>query len=520
MPYITQHIFRYYCSVSLYRIIVLSNIILIFTIYKRESHHHEENLKLIKKISNQHNCDQDSSSESRSHFDEIEGTNEYDTSKRTSKIPNLPIPKFYIYDHPDVNWLHNCTNSGRIKDLDYHYQNKPQSDDLHFLYHISIRDHPWRTFDITKADIFVIPVLIGFMLGQGDTETINPTSKCHGKSLIEMLETSADFMLKHPNFIKHQGKKHLIVVGNWKAKEWNFSSNVKNMLKNMTVGSMEIFDNFSYNGRFDSFTKKKHEVTSRERLWRCTVVVPYVSYSLAYPVSVSQKPYELIFRGTSTRDKMKNQDSFLNRDYDFFFMGKFEQARASYQTRARINNMFTVDSIRSTTFQNYKYIFAMKPDSGTRSGINGTCSINDCEEIKQCSNCKAYDGLFQNYRQLMINSKFALVIHGDTCSTSRLYDAIAAGAIPVILSDELYAQGLPFLRQVPWFDFAIFIPHRIDDLKEFADVIIKNTVMLSEEELEYKFERLKKFRADLNWRHPDSLVSDRIFEDAVSTCRL
>ena len=62
----------------------------------------------------------------------------------------------------------------------------------------------------------------------------------------------------------------------------------------------------------------------------------------------------------------------------------------------------------------------------------------------------------------MADTKFSLIIQGDTSSTSRLYDSISRGAVPVIVSDHLTESGLPFTWRVPWKDFVVYMPTRLN----------------------------------------------------------
>ena len=46
--------------------------------------------------------------------------------------------------------------------------------------------------------------------------------------------------------------------------------------------------------------------------------------------------------------------------------------------------------------------------------------------------------------------RYNLVLRGDSPSSRRLYDGVAAGALTVLVSDETWAVGLPFQCLVPW----------------------------------------------------------------------
>ncbi len=65
--------------------------------------------------------------------------------------------------------------------------------------------------------------------------------------------------------------------------------------------------------------------------------------------------------------------------------------------------------------------------------------------------------LAESYVQGMLDAKGCLVVEGDTPTTRRLFDAMAAGCVPVIVSDMI-KKHLPFTTQVPWDRIAIWVP--------------------------------------------------------------
>jgi hypothetical protein len=61
--------------------------------------------------------------------------------------------------------------------------------------------------------------------------------------------------------------------------------------------------------------------------------------------------------------------------------------------------------------------------------------------------------LFQHYRESMLNTKFALCPKGLSPSSIRLFEAMEAGCVPVVIADELVLPEGP-----NWPDFLIQIP--------------------------------------------------------------
>lgn len=64
------------------------------------------------------------------------------------------------------------------------------------------------------------------------------------------------------------------------------------------------------------------------------------------------------------------------------------------------------------------------------------------------------------YNATLQQSKFCLVIRGDTPTSHALYNAIKVGCIPVIVSDTFSLVGEPFSHQLPWSLFTIRLPER------------------------------------------------------------
>lgn len=74
------------------------------------------------------------------------------------------------------------------------------------------------------------------------------------------------------------------------------------------------------------------------------------------------------------------------------------------------------------------------------------------------------------YLQQMLRAKFCFAPRGDTASAKRLYESIAAGCIPIIVSDRL---RLPYQRQMDWSTMSLRYSERVvaaDPRKVLRDV--------------------------------------------------
>lgn len=115
---------------------------------------------------------------------------------------------------------------------------------------------------------------------------------------------------------------------------------------------------------------------------------------------------------------------------------------------------------------------------------------------------------------LMARTRFALCPRGDTPSSTRPYDAIASGAIPVIISDHVWRVGMPFQCLVPFELFTL----TIDEARIATDAAgaLRN---LSGRMHPYAESRarvlMRHFRRDLLWRVRGSRVAENVLLDAA-----
>jgi hypothetical protein len=58
----------------------------------------------------------------------------------------------------------------------------------------------------------------------------------------------------------------------------------------------------------------------------------------------------------------------------------------------------------------------------------------------------------------LLRSEYCIHFRGDTTTSRRVYDAIAAGCVPVIISDNTH---VPFTSSLNWNAFTVTIPERV-----------------------------------------------------------
>ena len=138
-----------------------------------------------------------------------------------------------------------------------------------------------------------------------------------------------------------------------------------------------------------------------------------------------------------------------------------------------------------------------------------------CIEALSCLACNLH-GQTYDYAELHRRSKYMLVISGDTPTTSRLYDALAAGMIPVVVSDYMFEVGLPFPSTVPWHSMVFWIPERFLSGSSIQKLILD----APEREIVRRLTLIQKHRDDLLWHSPSSRVVNSILIEAKFSCAI
>jgi len=110
----------------------------------------------------------------------------------------------------------------------------------------------------------------------------------------------------------------------------------------------------------------------------------------------------------------------------------------------------------------------------------------------------------ENYAIDLLNSRYCLHLRGDTTTSRRVYDSIAAGCVPLIVSD---ATHLPFAHALDWGAFAVFVSEATFFQKRekvFLELLEQPGL------LEKKQEALAQARADLlyGWGSPANASAD------------
>jgi len=202
------------------------------------------------------------------------------------------------------------------------------------------------------------------------------------------------------------------------------------------------------------------------------IVAHYESkdYERAFPV-----PYGPVDVGLGLSSLARDQ-----RSHSVFFMGQADWSLRYRTRRIAISQV-------SRFWPDSKMIQALEPTEGWK------IAFPECRGNKTtgCWMNPSYDDYVAFGRQ----SKYGLVIQGDTPSTSRLYDLLQFEQTPVIISKGFQDQAMPFPDELPWSDFAIFVDP--DAFEAEPQRLMEDAIQQASNKT--KLELWKKVRPALDW---------------------
>ena len=138
------------------------------------------------------------------------------------------------------------------------------------------------------------------------------------------------------------------------------------------------------------------------------------------------------------------------------------------------------------------------------TGLSDSCDYtyaSDFERTRQASRQTA---------AAFLNSSYCFVLPGDTPTSRRLFDSVAAGCIPLIMGDaDKIASNLPFHSSIDWSELALFGGSLACNTREGSSELAPWLRRLAREKQLHRLRsRLQEtFRSSLSYTTGDGLVS-------------
>ena len=182
------------------------------------------------------------------------------------------------------------------------------------------------------------------------------------------------------------------------------------------------------------------------RDWNKVIMVPYVPHALLTSRWGRSSMYNLASSAQTTqRLRMKRRITFYFRGgvlhgVDCKKNGTWVR-KAAYETFRQIRGAKFEPTENMKLITNNNGIIADWVNEKTRHSKLMKTAIHNFE--------------VERYAEELQQSQYCLHFRGDTTTSRRVYDAIAAGCVPVLISD---GTNMPFRSSLDWNSFAVQIP--------------------------------------------------------------
>lgn len=343
-----------------------------------------------------------------------------------------------------------------------------------------LKNHRWRVYDPNDALLFYIPIFLGAVLS-GDCGIQTP------HDLIKKIEKEISDAKQYK---LNSGNDHFFIGTSHSVHMW-FRTENPSFWKNLIwVRYMTGYE--------ESF---------------CQVLSPFSTLREFAPENLSVQMED------------ENVTDYINkRPYNLFFMGRiwYEHHRGGYHSR---RDMFS----SLPGFMSPNILISTTSSADGSELTNCTETIGEREfsfvnyltgEPAVLEGCRlGHSSDF--YAKASQRAKFHLMIRGDDWASQRLYDSLASGSIPVVLSDGILDKVLPFGCDVDWDNIIIRIPQQqfqSDPHNLLRRLIPDWNTVEGRNSMSRKLTAIREARKYLMWADPKSLTAETVLYQIVRKC--
>ena len=417
-----------------------------------------------------------------------------------------PTVPFFLYTEPSLNhaWLASaCTSTFEPLYASAHRERMAE-----VALEQQLRSHPWRTHDPTIARLFVVA------LWEFTSWTIGV---CNGTTHRSRMQAAADALRASPHFRRpragggdYQGFDHLVattgcIEGGWRARQ-RFGASLAPLLKWMVVGRDR-----AYSMQFAS-----------SAVGRCTIELPYPSNRHAYAESYHEP------RTPTTRGRGSTELQVVSSTPRRWLVAY----RGSLTATSKIGTMVrsAIDRLAKAADRagfggELRVVGSTRSASATwSSSAPHVTSLTDGGSGGGRHSHRPWDGNGtdwtlpdSDYRAQaaeMRQSEFCLIPYGDTETTSRLYTAIAASCLPVVIANQLSGA---FASLVPYDSFWLRV-EQLSFVRAPPLALLHRLRNVSAAERGARRQAMARVRADLLYDAPTSRVASNFLRMAVAGC--
>lgn len=315
--------------------------------------------------------------------------------------------------------------------------------------------HPLRTDKPEEANIFIIgiPMWKSFTLEK--------------EQYLNNVKTAILKVVNNKFFKRNNGKDHLILADHWMLSGW-----------------ADCF----FNKEFKKFYQDNLEfVTStRYEVWG---------------ISKWHKPSLYVCS--------KIPSLFYNQDWEV------TRYSITVPYRAYINHIITPNYDEWIKRKNLIFYYTENKNYWNNSTEIRMTPVKQLSELSDCS--AGYRLPHDQWKNEFINSKFALVVRGDTPGSHSFVNGISVGCIPVIISDLFEYGATPFKDIIELNTYSIIIQE--NEYLKNPSILYDTLKNLKEDEIRTKLNNLIEVQKIMLTNHPESKVCSLILDSFIKINR-
>ena len=337
--------------------------------------------------------------------------------------------RFYIYTDPNIDqaWLHGCDGFKSLSNSAFAGEGMQE-----VRADVALRKSPYRVNTRERASLFYVPLweTTSFRLGE-----------CNGKTHAQRMEALARALLSQRTFVRMGGRDHF----------W-LSSLAFDYPPSAMRNSSEAYRTILNVSKGISLIQRLGETTAN--LLSETVVGRMKSYGLQD--SRLSRPHPSVV-GRCTFDVGFQPNQHAMREYArwggaparptlVYYAGGFDVCCTGRKTRCRLADLFAAelptDVVIRPSIRPQEENATLPCLTGALSAIaarTNQTTMSLIAALRRGSGAHGAARRVSSYERMgveMAHSVFCLAPSGDTAATSRAYTALAAGCIPVLLSDR------------------------------------------------------------------------------------
>jgi len=447
-------------------------------------------------------------------------------NKTLIERPDYVIPSFRVYimekefGKEVLSYFESCDESRSCED-----RNANSHSGAKYFSRSSLKTHEWSNGtlvkDIESANIILIPFEFTLAITGRCGESVNEDLKNKKKECFRKFNLILKQLLEYKYILRKKAILLIMQTWEWLRIGWERFENKMFFKVREDIKKLAESEVFVFVGHFENtFGKEEENVFGKIGWWKLkdgilkngtqTIVLPYT-------IQVKIDNHE----ENNILDIDALFENFQSKAHSLFFMGSPSD---NIETRMKMLAYMTDPIIK-----NLNPFGIMKYNKNDKFPIEHNIPIcqNDKKLVENHSlvipsmPClmpfevsKQMNRKNELYLYGLKNSKFNLMLRGDTPTSGKFYDSIAFNMINIFvgITKDLTQYYLPFADVIPYHKFCFFIPPE-KFVTEGVTLLHNIVTQTSDEEIKNMLGNLALYKKDILWNTKGSRVVRNVLDE-------